>query len=248
MNSSTRWFLIGCLSLGLLIGFMAGLSISPVVSTVLSLVFAFTGGSVIVLVKGREASELQLIGQSLAAISVAMVLGVVFGIVFRVNNLLHVGGDDASAGKQAELATAYYLKNPITVKDVLKFSKMEVDPVVIRALLRANDGQPAQRELTAEDVVELLDKSNKVHPKVIEAMLDESALYETSGFMLSLQDIESLSKSGIHPQVISDMIKKSDLHPQSSWAASASVQQGAQQGTWLYGKDDKVDVIDRFGE
>ena len=48
------WFLSGCVFLGLLIGLVTGLSISPIVGTVVALVFAFAGGSLIALIEAKS--------------------------------------------------------------------------------------------------------------------------------------------------------------------------------------------------
>ena len=202
-----KWIVTGSLCLGLLIGLMVGLSISPVVSTVLGLIFAFAGGSIVVLIKGRQDNELGLIGKSLTAISIAIIIGAISGIVLRTNDWLRIDRETA-------LHVPFQLEKPLSVDDIITLSQKEIDPVVIRALLKADAEQKQKIALTMRDIDKLA--KHKVHPTVIRAMVDEKALSDDSPFMLSQQDIVELKKSGIHPLIIMTMIANSAMPTQST--------------------------------
>jgi len=171
-----KWFVLGMLGLGLLIGFMAGLSVSPVVNTLLGLVFAFAGGSVIVLVKGRDDYELKLIGKSVTAISIAMIVGVITGIAFRANDLLNLN-------KPSSEKVRFKLEKSLETKDIIQLSEKGVDPMVIRTLLYADTKEKRKEKiiLKMEHILQLTDE-NKVHPSIICAMVDKNILSDDSPF------------------------------------------------------------------
>lgn len=86
-------FLLGICTFGILNGLLIGLSLSPVVGTAIGLLFAFVGGSVFVLIKGRSEDELKQIGKVLMCLSLSIIVGGIVGIVVRVNDMLLISGD-----------------------------------------------------------------------------------------------------------------------------------------------------------
>ena len=228
-----KWFVIGGFCLGLLIGFMTGLSISPIVSTVLGLVFAFAGGSIVVLVKGREEDELGLIGKSLTAISIAMIIGVLFGIVLRANDWLRIG-------KETPLHVPFQLEKPLSVDDIITLSQKKIDPVVMRELLKADVERKRRKvTLTMDDITKLSD--NKVHPNIIRAMINPKALSDDSPFMLSKEDIVELANQKIHPLLIMTMLTHSTIPTTSTKNDDAA----NHRGTKLYADQVDEDEWDR---
>jgi hypothetical protein len=233
------WFVFGCVSLGLLIGFMVGLSISPIVSTVLGLVFAFTGGSVIVLIKGREEGELRVIGKSLSAISLSMIAGMVLGISFRANDWLSVQPPEPPADA---VSVPYQLDQPLSLAQIITLSEKGTDPVTLRTLLKAQtQAESPIQVLSFDDLSNLVD--SKVHPLVIQALVDLAVLLDDSPYRLTLQDIKNLHKDGLPDSIIQELINRDH-----SVQTIQQSDEGQQQGTWLYQKHEETDVIDRLNE
>jgi hypothetical protein len=114
LSRSLRWYLIGMLMVGLTAGFFAGMSKTPVVAVLLPLLFALIGGAGgLYLATAPLDSEiglmrLRLIGKGLSGLSVACLLGVLFGISVRVLTTL-------SPLKQTVLG----LKDPAEALEVL---------------------------------------------------------------------------------------------------------------------------------
>lgn len=126
MTNGRIWFLLGCMFLGLLIGLITGLSISPIVGTVVGLVFAFAGGSIIVLIKGRSDNDLDLIGKSLASLSIFMIIGITVGISFRQDYL-----------SIFSTSAPYKIEKRLTVDDIIDLSlDAHVDSETLVALIR----------------------------------------------------------------------------------------------------------------
>jgi hypothetical protein len=79
---------VGFALLGLLIGNLVGMTSAPVTSSVLSLLFAFTGGSILVMLEKLTVDTRRLAGQAIAALSVACLIGVYAGILVTEHQLL----------------------------------------------------------------------------------------------------------------------------------------------------------------
>lgn len=77
------WLYLGFGSFGLLIGILVSLSESPIVNQALKLLFAFIGGSLIIIVSGKTQPQLILIGKTLFAFSLPMVISAVIGLVIK---------------------------------------------------------------------------------------------------------------------------------------------------------------------
>lgn len=165
--SKLSWFLIGQSFFGILIGFMVGLSISPVVSTVLGLMFAFIGGSIIVLIKGRTEDELAFIGKSITALSLFIMLGVVIGIIARTYDVLEP--DDTQH-------PPYHFSERLSLTDIIALSnnkENEIDPSLICSLIKSSKVVDKPQEITKEQLMNLMQQG--VNAKVIYALIGEDS-------------------------------------------------------------------------
>jgi len=78
-----NWLFKGLAAFGLCVGLFVGLSVSPIVNSVVSLLFASIGGSIIFLIKDRNEQQLTIIGMSVFSMSVFMIIGAVMGAYAR---------------------------------------------------------------------------------------------------------------------------------------------------------------------
>jgi len=76
------WLLIGIGTFGFSIGLLSGLSSTPVVKTLLGLLFTFAGGSLI-LILSQSPTEAGQLGKLLTTFAVSMVFGVLLGVLIR---------------------------------------------------------------------------------------------------------------------------------------------------------------------
>ena len=83
--------ILGLAALGLLVGAITGLSSGEVTATLMSLLFAMIGGSVIVLVTRLDAEARALAGNGLCAFSLAALIGLFGGLTIRINDLAYFG-------------------------------------------------------------------------------------------------------------------------------------------------------------
>ena len=76
------WFIGGHVVLGLLVGGVTGMSKSPLASTLLPLLFTFSGGSVVALsvIEGTTPQDLALLGQQPVAFGLGTIVGLACGI------------------------------------------------------------------------------------------------------------------------------------------------------------------------
>ena len=154
------WLIIGQSLFGLLIGALVGLSISPVVSTVLGLLFAFIGGSLLVLLKGKSDSELELIGKSITALSLFMILGVILGISLRINTFFGI-------------QPPYELTEQLSFNNIKTLGPRDEYAAVVCAVLQDGSHGNSNKKLSASQLQEMIDAG--VAPSVLLAMLG----YET---------------------------------------------------------------------
>lgn len=82
------WLILGFTSLGLLVGTLIGLTSESVVTSVIGLLFALLGGSLLALLKQLSTDDRRTAGQALAALSLACLLGTYSGIVISEHQLL----------------------------------------------------------------------------------------------------------------------------------------------------------------
>lgn len=69
------WIVIGFAALGFLIGNLVGLTAHSVVTSVLTLIFAFTGGSIIAFLGKLTLDDRRVAGQAICCLSLCCVLG-----------------------------------------------------------------------------------------------------------------------------------------------------------------------------
>ena len=74
------WLIAGLGLMGLLVGFLAGMSSSPIVQPLIALLFTFVGGSIFVLLSKLSTEDRGLAGKMLAGLSVSCLLGVMLGV------------------------------------------------------------------------------------------------------------------------------------------------------------------------
>ena len=154
--SKSYWLFIGQSFFGLLIGGLVGLSISPIVGTVMGLLFAFIGGSLIVLIKGRDEGELEMIGKSITALSFFMLVGVSLGISLRTNSLF-------------TSPPAYTLSAQLSIDDIKALGPKIEYADLLCALILGNNNDGGKVGLNPEQLKELIELD--VAPKVLQAML-----------------------------------------------------------------------------
>lgn len=93
IHEKNSWLYVGQAIFGLLVGVTVGMSKTPIVATLLGLLFAFIGGSVIVMIKGRTEGELELMGKCITALALFTLLGIWVGVSVRANDLLSYTDD-----------------------------------------------------------------------------------------------------------------------------------------------------------
>lgn len=88
------WLFGGHVLFGLTIGLMVGMSKSAVVSAALPLLFAFAGGSIVSLSITGEPTDAQLdtLGKQLAGFGIGTIIGVLVGVVLRINQIELLAG------------------------------------------------------------------------------------------------------------------------------------------------------------
>jgi hypothetical protein len=82
------WLVLAFSALGLLIGNLVGLSTTPIVASLLGLLFAFAGGSVIAFLHKLTPPDRTAAGQALLALSVGSLIGLYAGIAVSEYRLL----------------------------------------------------------------------------------------------------------------------------------------------------------------
>jgi hypothetical protein len=78
-----KWLLSGFSCLGILVGIVSGLSRTPIVTTFLTIIITFAGGSIIAILRSRDPEQLKIIGKALVFFSTATLVGVFIGIFLR---------------------------------------------------------------------------------------------------------------------------------------------------------------------
>jgi len=113
------WLAFAFAMLGLLIGTLVGLTSESVVQSLLGLLFAFMGGSVIALLGKLTAEDRKAASQAIAALSVACLIGIYSGIVVTQHRLLspRIAKTQAEeAPKRAEITAETYLRSSMVDK------------------------------------------------------------------------------------------------------------------------------------
>jgi len=148
-----RWFILGQAAFGLLIGVFVGLSVSPVVATVIGLLFAFVGGSVLALVKGKTTEELSLIGKSIVSISVTMIVGAFIGIFIRVNgDVFRLGEQDV----EKDIGAAYQISYEIGFEKIITLAKNKMTDASLCELIIVNRKTVKNKNELTNGMIDLL--------------------------------------------------------------------------------------------
>ncbi len=95
-SRSPNWYIVGLSLVGVAVGYFAGLSKTPVVNTLLPLLFGLTGGAGGLylakadLTKIETAYRLKVLGKTLAIFSLATVIAATYGMLVRTGQPLSV--------------------------------------------------------------------------------------------------------------------------------------------------------------
>jgi hypothetical protein len=87
-------------TLGLLIGSLAGLTVSPIVVALISALFAFVGGSAVAFVGTLNRDQLKLASLAVLCLSAFMLIGLIGGMIVKINGILIFDPDQRAAVKQ----------------------------------------------------------------------------------------------------------------------------------------------------
>jgi len=111
-------------ALGLLIGSLAGLTVSPVVVTLIAALFAFVGGSAVAFIGKLDRDQLRLASVAVLCLSTFMLIGLVGGSIVKTNALFVLNADERIIERQAnQKAGTYVLRgNLASLRDDLKAS------------------------------------------------------------------------------------------------------------------------------
>ena len=117
----------GYLFIGLLIGYISGLTSSDVAKTILTTLFAFIGGKVLNDIGKKTHQQLGQIGYILIAFSIAFLIGLNGGIVVKVNQLLSWHTHAGAKKTDSAHADVYLRANDSVKRDVeTKYRKGEI--------------------------------------------------------------------------------------------------------------------------
>jgi hypothetical protein len=106
------WLVIGLGLMGYLVGFLAGMTEEQVVKPVITLLFAFVGGSIFVLLAKLTPPDRTLAGKMLSALSICCVIGMVSGV--SINQFRWLSPDRSSAQASYSKKNAPYLRSAQT--------------------------------------------------------------------------------------------------------------------------------------
>jgi hypothetical protein len=130
----------GFAALGFLVGSVAGLSSAQLTTTLLGLLFALIGGSVIAFIQTLDDGSRRAAGVSLLAFAPTAMLGLYLGIFVRINDFLRIQPAEATV-------------NRASADDYLRGSRAEQ-----LAFLQA---QIVRGEMKLEDACRALDQSQE---------------------------------------------------------------------------------------
>lgn len=112
---------LGILMFGFGIGIISGLSESAIVTTLIAALFAFSGGSLLSLMRGADGKRLEGVGAVLGMFSAGLISGMVLGVLIRGHDLFHLRSPEPRV---------------VTIKDVVESRLHEVDARVVARLFR----------------------------------------------------------------------------------------------------------------
>ncbi len=149
------WNIIAFAALGFLVGNLAGLTASSVTTSLLSLLFAFGGGSVIAVIQKLDQEHRRLAAQAICALSVACLIGLYASILVCEWQILSPRNGGLSEALQTSRGS---LRDSIASRKYLR--DHIVDPA------RAIDMQYKNGTLTCEEAYEqLYSLVEQVHSK-----------------------------------------------------------------------------------
>lgn len=158
MSNLSRFY-FGQALFGLLVGLLVGLSVSEIVTTFVGLLFAFIGGSIIVLIKDRKETELAIIGSSISVISISIIVGVSAGMYLRIFNPFEI--------KTSPVAP-YKLTQNLSIEDIKTLgANKEYAELICNLIKSRNIKEP--ENLNIQQLNSLI--KNKVDKKVLNSML-----------------------------------------------------------------------------
>ncbi len=123
----------GYLFLGLLIGYITGLTSAEVTQIILTAFLALLGGKIMHDISSAEPPHLKLIGRLLLAFSIAFLVGLNVGIYIKVNNVF-TRKQQLAAGTNPDIKPETILRNDQTMMDLQsKYERGEIskDSIVI---------------------------------------------------------------------------------------------------------------------
>jgi hypothetical protein len=111
-------------ALGLLIGSLAGLTVSPIVVTLVAALFAFVGGSAVAFVGQLDRDHLRLASVAVFCLSIFMLAGLVGGILVKTNSLFVLDPTERALARQElqNAGNAVLRNNHASLRDDLKAS------------------------------------------------------------------------------------------------------------------------------
>ena len=155
--NNISWLFKGLSTFGLCVGLYVGLSVSPIVNSVVSLMFAFIGGSIILLIRGRSVEELSIIGKSVFMISIFMIIGSVVGVLVR------------EGWSEEGLSLNEVMNDDEFVRLICDLSKKKIDEEKICVIAKRYKFE----NLSLSDL-KTITGDTKIKPLVLSAMLDKS--------------------------------------------------------------------------
>lgn len=170
---SLIWFFLGQAAFGLLIGLFVGLSVSEVVVSVIGLLFAFVGGSILVLIKGKTDRQLSVIGVSVTVLCMFIIAGTFSGIYMRVNNVLSsalIAEDKTEKVEKLEKNT-YTYDEPVSINIILQMAKTGMSDESLCYLISSNVKHLKENKKLSLDQVKKLYKA-KPGIKSLKAMFE----------------------------------------------------------------------------
>lgn len=167
--TAAAWIVSGCALLGLTIGFMTGMSVSPTVNALIGLLFAFTGGSVILLIKGRTTDELAIMGKSISVLALGLFIGVLLGVMARVNDWMNFTAPTSNATENSHIPLFRY-QDSLTVDRIIELKENKVDSNIIALLIDVETAHSASQISISHSDLLKLSKAN-IPLQVMQSML-----------------------------------------------------------------------------
>jgi len=180
-ENNIKWFYLGQICFGILVGLLVGVADSEIVNSVVGLLFAFIGGSIIALIKGRKINELVLIGKSISLMTVSMLLAVSLGIYIRVSDPFELNKTQHPILSQT---------SPLSYNDLKSYGAVKEYTRLLCYLVKNNQVTEVPGTLIRKELINLMNK--KVDERIILAMLTDNASCETDSPLMENKKIPYL--------------------------------------------------------